>query len=177
MANCRRLETFDSVPVEATLGRFEPHTLASPVRLLPTCSLDIVLASALVILIVRTVLCAIVSFMFICNCSLRMRYLLNALKYFKHTKLLLKVTKCAVLMGKHWLLAVASAISIHAGTTYCEDSVFSCLLLPDTVLIPQAKQRSILCGSFAAKKNAAHGEIFQIAPTYTRKLHHVNIID
>lgn len=37
------------------------------------------------------------------------------------------------------LLAIASPISIHAGTTYCEESVFSCHLLPVTVLIPQAK--------------------------------------
>ena len=81
MVNCRCL---DSVLVEAILGRFEPHTLASPECLLPTCSPDIVLASAFIILTVRALLYAIVSFMFICNCSLRMRYLLNTLKHFKH---------------------------------------------------------------------------------------------
>ena len=50
-----------------------------------------------------------------------------------------------------------------------------------TVLIPQAKLRSILRSSFAAgltaKKNAARGEMFQIMPMYTWKLHHVNIVD
>ena len=76
--NCRRLAAFDSILTEANLGCFELHTLTSLALLVPTrwlLSPDMPHASVSAWL--RALLCAIAYFIFICNCSLRMQYLLK----------------------------------------------------------------------------------------------------